>query len=371
LGLFDFAEKFLRAIFGFLVERWALPLAVLCALLSGCHSSEAGKRPVIEFTEVPPAAEGGRDRVATISGRVLGATAGERVVVYARSGPWWVQPWPEKPFITIQSDSTWTTPTHLGYDYAALLVTPGYDPPPTMDSTPAEGRNVVAVAISKGVGTLPPNPTKLLRFSGYDWKVRMTPADRGGLNNLYDADNAWTDASGALHMRIAKRSDRWTCAQLVLSQSLGYGTYTFVVRDTSHLQPAAVLSMHTFDGWGADEHYREMDIEVSRWGDATSKPNAQYAIQPFYVPGDVARFVEPSGTLTHILRWEYGTANFTTTRGSSVGRGATVVSHHVFTSGVPTPGQERVELMLYVVASDKSPLRRNAEVVIEKFGYLP
>ena len=64
-------------------------------------------------------------------------------------------------------------------------------------------------------------PTKALHFSGYDWKVRTIASDRGGLNNLYGGDNAWTDASGALHLRITKKEGRWSCAEVVLSRSLG------------------------------------------------------------------------------------------------------------------------------------------------------
>jgi hypothetical protein len=346
-------------------------LLLLSVLAGGCTSPKAHSIPSIEFTKIPPAAQGGRERVDTITGRVTRWHPGQQIVVYAKSGPWWVQPWPDKPLIPIQSDSTWSTSTHLGFQYAALLVEPGYQPPPTMDVDPVRGGSVVEVAIVNGVGSLPPSPTKLLNFSGYDWKVRMISADRGGLNNLYDADNAWTDRNGALHVKITKKSGRWTCAQLVLARSLGYGTYIFVVGDTSRLEPAAVLSMHTFDQQGGEQHYREMDVEISRWGDAANKYNAQYGVQPFYVPGDVAQFTEPAGTLTHSFRWESGRASFSTVRGSSVRTGAPLVSQHTFTSGVPAPGQETVEIMLYVVASETSPLQKDNEVVVEKFEYLP
>jgi hypothetical protein len=210
-----------------------------------------------------------------------------------------------------------------------------------------------------------------LHFGGYDWNVQTIAADRGGVNNLYDADNAWTDSSGALHLRISKKSGKWTCAHLIVTRSLGYGTYSFVVRDTSHLPPAAVLSMHTFDPSGGDQNYREMDIEIGRWGDPANADNAQYAIQPFYIPGNVAQFKEPSGTLTHTLLWESGRASFKTVRGSSMAAGAPVAYQHIFTSGVPSPGQELLEFMLYVVASDKYPLQKDTEVVVEKFKYLP
>jgi len=191
------------------------------------------------------------------------------------------------------------------------------------------------------------------------------------VNNLYDGDNAWTDASGALHMRITKKEGRWHCAEVVLGQSLGYGTYRVVVRDTSRLEPAAVLSMHTFDESGGSLHYREMDVEIGRWGNAESENNAQYGIQPFYVPGNVVPFVEPAGTLTHTFRWESGKVSFETVRGASARTGGPVVSRHVFTSGVPTPGAEVFQFMLYVVASDGSPLQKEIEVVVEKFEYFP
>jgi hypothetical protein len=58
-------------------------------------------------------------------------------------------------------------------------------------------------------------------------------------------------------------------------------------------------------------------------------------------------------------------------RGSSVHAGAPVVSEHVFTSGVPTPGEEKFQFLFYVVASDKNPLQHENEVVVEKFQYLP
>ena len=226
-------------------------LLILCAAMVGCQARRDKAAIAIEFTKIPPAAQGGRERVDTVAGRAVGARAGQQIVVYARSGPWWVQPWPDNALIPIQSDSTWSTSTHLGFEYAALLVDPGYHPPPTMDVAPTPGGSVVSVMIVKGTGTTELAPTKPLQFSGYDWKVRTIASDRGGLNNPYGGDSAWTDEKGALHLRIKKTPEgRWSCAEVVLTRSLGYGTYITVIHDTSHLEPAAVLSMTTFDGWG-------------------------------------------------------------------------------------------------------------------------
>jgi hypothetical protein len=350
--------------------RYAL-LVVLCIALNNCKSRQANTEPSIEFTKIPPTAQGGRERVDTIAGSVRNARPGQQIVIYAHSGPWWVQPWPDRPLISINADSTWSTDTHLGFEYAALLVDRDYHPLPTMDLPPTQGGSVALVRIVKGIGTPQFAPTRPLKFSGYDWEVRTIASDKGGTNNLYDPDNAWTDASGALHLQIKKKTDRWSCAEIFLTRSLGYGTYLVTVRDTSHLEPAAVFSMFTFEEWGNEQHYREMDLEVSRWGDAASKNNTQYVIQPFYIPGNLFAFAAPSGPLTYLLHWESGRAIFKTIRGKSTGTGRQVVSEHEFTSGIPSPGQAKPRLIFYVVASDKNPLQKDNEVVVEKFEYLP
>jgi hypothetical protein len=122
---------------------------------------------------------------------------------------------------------------------------------------------------------------------------------------------------------------------------------------------------------GGDRYYREMDVEIGRWGDALSKSNAQYGIQPFYIPGNVFPFKIPAGTLTHSIRWESGRLSFKSWRGASISPGASVIAEHEFSSGIPSPGQERIQLLFYVVPSEKYPLQKGSEVVIEKFQYLP
>jgi hypothetical protein len=350
---------------------WPIGQALLfVALAAGCHTQKAATNPTIEFTKIPPAAQGGRERVDTISGRVTGAKPGQSIVIYAHSGPWWVQPWPDHPLIPIQADSTWSTETHLGFDYAAMLVDAGYHPPSTMDVAPAEGGAVELVKITKGTGQAQMAPVVPLRFSGYDWKVRTIAGDRGGLNNLYDGDNAWVDASGAMHLRIKKKENRWSCAEVVMSRSLGYGTYIVTVRDTTHLEPAVVLTLATFDDAGGDQHYREIDAEFGKWGDPSSKTNAQFGIQPFYVPGNQAPFNAPASTATYAVHWESGRATFKAVRGNSLKPGAPVIFEHEFTSGVPSAGQEVFEFLMYIVES-KVPVAKEDEVVIEKFEFLP
>jgi hypothetical protein len=341
-------------------------IVVVCFAATGCMSPEATVRPSIEFTRLPPAGEGSGDVLAGIEGRVRGGRPGQKVVLFARSGVWWIQPLANRPYTAIQPDLTWKNSTHPGSAYAALLVDAGYRPEAVMKALPEPGGGIRAVAVAEGPALTHP-PTKALRFSGYEWTVRQTPGTPGGSRNLYDPSNAWVDEKGFLHLRIAKTPSGWTSAEVVLSRSLGYGRYQFVTGDISGFEPAVALAISTWDDSGP---YREMDIEISRWGESGGK-NAQYVVQPYFVPANVVRFNAPAGLLAYSLFWEPGRVSFATSRGAQPGRKSDMVAAHTFTSGVPEPGTETVRLNLYVFSNKTNPLTRGVEVVIEKFEYLP
>ena len=159
------------------LARTLILIVVFAFAAQGCHSQKSSAGPSIEFTHIPPAAQGGRERVDTISGRVRNARPKQQIVIYAHSGQWWVQPWPDHPFIPIKADSTWSTETHLGFEYAELLVASDYHPLPT-DVAPTQGGSVALMTIVKGVRTSQFAPTESLKFSGYDWGVRMMQVTR-------------------------------------------------------------------------------------------------------------------------------------------------------------------------------------------------
>jgi hypothetical protein len=60
----------------------------------GCHSRKSTDSPSLELTKIPAAAQGGRERIDTIAGRVRNARPRQQIVIYAHSGPRWVQPRP-------------------------------------------------------------------------------------------------------------------------------------------------------------------------------------------------------------------------------------------------------------------------------------
>ncbi len=343
----------------------AFVVAALAGLLSSnCGSLRHREEPSIEISRVPPAGEGSEEILDTIEGRVKGAKPGQRIVLFSRSGKWWVQPFSTQPFTEIQPDSTWKNSTHPGSAYAALLVDSRYLPSATMSSLPQKGGPVLAAEIVQGG---PRRPLETLQFSGYQWEIRATSRAPRGSKDFYDPANAWTDQSGRLHLRIVKHEDRWVSSVIKLSRSLGYGSYRFVVRDVAHLEPAAVFALYT---WDDDGPPREMDLEISRWGELSDK-NAQYVVQPYVVPANTVRFSAPEGTLTYTIDWQPGKVRFKTIRGTASEIKSNIVAEHVFTSGVPSPGDERIHLNLYAFDNRNNPLRQGAEVIIEKFEFLP
>jgi hypothetical protein len=350
-------------------HRSIVPLVIVSVLLGGCNSRSVLSKPTIQITQVPVANPGGPVELDFIEGRASGVKPGQQIVLYARSDIWWIQPFANQPFTKVQPDSTWRNSTHLGTDYAAILVEPSFHPPTKMTTLPAEGNGVVAIASSMGK-PVAPIVSKVVHFSGYDWRVRNAGSDRGGQPNSYDPSNVWTDKNGYLHLRMEEHDGVWTCAEVSLTRSLGYGTYIFVVQDIGHFGPSAALGLYTNDDFRADDIRSELDIELSRWGIADNK-NAQYVVQPFYIPENVSRFMAPAGVLTHMLRWEAGRASFKTVRGSVIGPGAATISEHVFTSGVPTPDKETAHIGLYSYRYSKNSAQQPVEVVIEKFEFLP
>lgn len=364
-----------------LARTATLSVLLVYFVLTGCHSSSRTSAPTVAFIKVAAAYQESpyktditeRDyKIDIIDGRVTGARPGQRIVLFAKTdGRWGVCRQSDQPFTNIETDGRWKASVHLGLQYAALLVDPTYNPPEQTESLPIVGNGVVALAVVNGEGSEPVFPSpKILNFSGYEWTTSAGPIFRAGSRNFFDPANVWTDERGALHLRISGSPGKWAAAEVKLTRSLGYGTYRFQLRDVSHLEPSAVLTLITWDGVGTESNRRELDVELGRWG-YLDNTNVNYVVQPYYVPANFVAFRVPPGLYAHSFRWEPGKATFSTVAGSGNTTGGRVINQHVFTSGVPSPEGESVRIALYVFHRGHIPLKNENEVIIDKFEYLP
>lgn len=214
---------------------------------------------------------------------------------------------------------------------------------------------------------------RTLEFSGYTWAVKASAGPVGpGPNYFSDsAESVWVDAQGRLHLRIAYREGHWRAAEVSLRQTLGYGTYTFTLGSVDGLDPNAVLGLFTWSD-AAEDHHRELDIEVSRWG-VPANDNGQCVVQPYELPGHIARFpVLPGLAETrHSIRW---TPEEVTCRSDGLGTDGTpgaVIHSHSFTGWLPHSRDEHARINLWLIGGAEPTDGRDVEAVISGFRFEP
>ena len=350
----------------------AIPVfSLLLLTLTGCHKlTNSASELKISFTQVPQWDLGDLNQADVIEGKVSGAQPGQHIVLYSKTGGlWWLQPRLSAPITPILPDGIWRNEVHVATDYAALLVDSTYHPGAVLSELPKPGHGLDAVAASRGPER---SSSFFVNFSGFQWRVRKVASDRGGTRNPYDPNNVYVDPAGALHLQIINRDNQWTCSEVNLTRSLGYGTYSFTVEDTSHFEPSVVFGIFTWDYSSNQGNHGEFDINISRWADPENK-NAEFVVQPAFVALNMVRFVVPAGKLKHTIMWKVGRVTMITSRVSASGS-SFVVSKHEFTSEVPTPGSESIRMTFYVYADPNHKLpgiHDRAEVVVDGFEFMP
>ena len=155
---------------------------------------------------------------------------------------------------------------------------------------------------------------RTITFAERSWDVRSGWGGPGPNVWSDDAGAVWINAStGALHLTAKATTARrnvskrvFNCTEIVLPLPLGYGTYEFDVRgDDSALaqgDPNTVLGLFLY---GNDT--RELDIELSRWGNASRDAhNADFVNQPGTIgPNNKLFWTLPNGIaqMTYTIRW--------------------------------------------------------------------
>lgn len=219
------------------------------------------------------------------------------------------------------------------------------EPTPTPDPTP----------------TAPPGT---FAFAGHYWYPRTSRGAEGPGPNVFSSSQVWVDGAGALHLLISRVRGRWTCGEVINYRSLGYGTYTYTLTTrAAALDANAVLGLFTWDD-DPDQDHREIDVEFARWGNASDPANAQYVVQPWSNAGNMHRFAEPevAGPVTYTVAWEPGRVRFSSSLGESWTNDG---------PDVPSPGDERVHLNLWLFEGRPPGNGQPVEVVVTGFSHTP
>jgi hypothetical protein len=225
---------------------------------------------------------------------------------------------------------------------------------------------VVAGCTGSSVEQTRPTHDRTLRFSGHTWQVRSNAVLQGpGPNYFSDSrSNVWVDNSGRLHLRLTNVNGKWYAAAVISRKSFGYGRYLFALDSPVHaLDQQVVLGLFTWNTAPA-YHDREIDIEFSRFGNASSPTNGDFVVQPYNLPRHLKKFVQPAvSPSTHWFDWQRGSVTF----GSSSTKPS---SWRYERAGVPPPSAPvRMNLWLYhgIPPTNGEPV----EIVVRRFTYTP
>jgi len=192
--------------------------------------------------------------------------------------------------------------------------------------------------------------------------------------------NVSVDENGYLHLKIQKNGDTWSAAELFTSTRLGFGTYQWQIDgpiDT--LDKNVVLGLFPYGPAAniGDDGTNEIDIEYSRWGQATG-PNGDWTNYPasgttigelsysFSLSGgtlSTSRFVwtsafiedfllaglePPSSTTSVIKSWKYAPANSLT----NIPQQALPLGMNLWCYAIPSDG-------------------KNVEIIVRDFQFVP
>lgn len=345
------------------------------ASFDDCTLREIECDDCIQFTEIPSC--GNSDK---LKGAVTGVNPADYSIgVYILNAGWWPKPTFASPWTEIQSDGSWqcdisTSPSDLNAaEVMAFLVPKAEIPDWPVDFTNQTGLPAMPGEAFRfpSVGAFRPScGCNTLQFAGYNWLVKDSldaRVDPG--QNWFDCNNAWVDADGYLHLKITNTAGKWRCAEVFTEDSLGDGTYKIEMQNNvASLDPNVVLGLFTWDEFAPQYKNRELDIEISQWGNPDNN-NAQYVIQPWNKSGHLHRFnIDPcaADTITHTFDWGLGIVAFDSFFGS-----ITPIQSWAYSgTDVPWPGGENFRINLWLdgglpYSDDET------EVVIKNFEFTP
>lgn len=205
-----------------------------------------------------------------------------------------------------------------------------------------------------------------LSFSGYTWTVKASGGRKVGPGpNYFVKKNAWVDSLGRLHLAIAKVGRHWTVGEVVNTRSLGYGTYTWVLASrVDNLDPNMVLGLFTYDSDPAFNN-REIDIEASRWGNASDPTNAQFVVQPSATAGNLMRITQGS-SLPATLSFTW-----TATGLSFSAPGASPATWTYTGADRPPTGASLADINFWLNSGHAPMHGLGAQVIIQAFTFTP
>lgn len=225
---------------------------------------------------------------------------------------------------------------------------------------------------------LPPLQAQTITWAGREWKVT-----RGRMAGVAPGDpvNVSIDGNGYLHLKIDRRNEKWTAAEVFTTGELGFGTYQWIVDgDVYRMDPVTVLGLFTY---GPTHHIgvdaeNEIDIEFSQWNKTCQPCNADFTVYPstgHRKPKGISawedNFHVTGGTLTTArTEWFPDHIVFTLMNGvQPIGTVAEVIKTETYTSDKTNIPQVRTPVGINLWCFKQTPANEQS-VVIREFQFV-
>jgi len=216
-------------------------------------------------------------------------------------------------------------------------------------------------------------------WAGRTWKVTS-----GGMAGVAPGNpkNVSIDEKGYLELRIENRDGKWTASELFTAETLGFGTYQWVIEGNVYdMDPTTVLGLFPYGPVhriGVDAE-NEIDIEFSQWDKTCKGCNADFTVYPstgnrkhdgtsswednFHVSG---------GTLTTArMEWASDHIVFTLMNGiHPIGTTADVIKAETYSSDSKNIPQVPLPVGINLWCFRATPARNQA-VIIRNFEFAP
>jgi beta-glucanase (GH16 family) len=118
-----------------------------------------------------------------------------------------------------------------------------------------------------------------IEWAGTEWRVR-TGTGKPCASDRWNADGAWVDTDGWLHLKVARSPDgRFACVEIESTRRYGFGQYAFDVRGPiGSVDPDVVFGVFMYPPADVGpDGTNEIDIEIARWGEPNA-PQVNYTV---------------------------------------------------------------------------------------------
>jgi len=230
------------------------------------------------------------------------------------------------------------------------------------------GRGGLLLAVLAG-GLAVEAGAQQVTFAGRKWDIRTWGQWAEPGPNYWATNGVWVDTNGCLHLKIVKRGGTNYCAEVVSTNSMGYGTYTwYVANRVDQLDTNVVGGLFTYaNPWGVNE----IDIEFTKAFTVEAQTNLHYTLQPYYTAGHqekkLVNFTNDYTThqftwLPDYIRWQswYGHSPTPNT-------GSMIADWTYTGTDVPEHADERTYMNMWLFES-AAPTDTNAvEMILQDF----